>query len=233
MNKSLKVKTSDRNYWLSASLICADVNNLADDVRILELSGIDFLHIDVMDGMFVPRFGMFPEQVAGIRKISSLPMDLHLMVENPEPYFETFRDAGVDYISVHVEVCRHLNRTVSLIKKLGCKAGLAINPATPIEFLPYVLDDIKMINLMGINPGIVGHKLIGFTYEKIRRLKSIVGERDIFIEIDGGVTTESASEMIQAGANMLVCGSSTVFRKEMSITKAIESLRVNIEKSIK
>lgn len=203
-----------RPYQLTASLICGSPTSLGDDIRALEKGGIDSIHFDAMDGLFVPRFGLYPELLKSVKEITSLPVDVHLMIENPERSVKSFIDAGADIIVVHAESTKHLHYVLRSIKELGCKAGVALNPATPLSVLDYVLGDIEMVMLMVINPGIVGHKLIPSMMQKIADLrKKIVDYPNIKIEIDGGVSPESAAEMVKAGADMLVCGTSSIFKK--------------------
>lgn len=225
-----------KKYRLAASLICGNMMRLEEDVRLLMKGGIDFIHFDVMDGLFVPRYGLFPEMFAQMRKFCPLPVDFHMMVEDVEPYIKTFVDAGADQndiFVVHAESTRHLHRAVKKIRDHGLKAGVALNPATPIEVLHYVLEEIELIMLMAINPGIVGHKLIPHMLQKIADTKKLIEGRDnIIIEIDGGVNFESAPQMIARGANMLVCGSQTIFRpQEASIDQKIRDLRQLLDKS--
>lgn len=221
-------------YYLAASLICADMLELTQQIKLLELGGIDFIHFDVMDGSFVPRYGLHPELLQAVNQITKIPVDVHMMVENPEPYIDVFAQAGADYFAVHFESCRHLHRTIGLIRKAGMKPGVALNPATNLAGLEFVLEDIDLIVLMAINPGIVGHKLIARAMEKIRQAKALVGSRDGFlIQVDGGVTPESAPKMIRAGANMLICGSSTIFRpQEAPVDQKINDLRQAINRNV-
>lgn len=221
---------SDKKYHLSASLICADFRRLEDDIKELEKGGIDSIHYDVMDGVFVPRFGLYPEILGTVRGLTKLPVDVHCMVVNAEPYIKTFADAGATTITVHAEGNNNLHRTLKLLYDAGVKAGIALNPATPLGVLDYVLGDIDQVMLMAINPGIVGHKLIPQMMEKITDLKKkLVAHPDIQIVIDGGVTFESAPAMIRAGADVLVCGSSTIFRPGEKVSDKIKELRAAIE----
>ena len=221
-----------RSTKLAASLVCADMLNIGDEVGRVVAGGADYIHFDVMDGMFVPRYGLLPEMLVAVRRVSELPVDVHLMVQNPESYIDIFAKSGANIFAPHVEACPHLHRTVHLINDSGMTAGVALNPATPLDVLKYVLDDIGMVVLMAINPGIVGHKLIPGALEKIRELKAMIGDREILIEIDGGVTPESASHMISAGADVLVCGSSTIFRpQEEPVDIKLKDFRLLIERA--
>lgn len=207
------------SFKLSASLICADILHLEQEIELINKSGCEYIHCDIMDGIFVPRFGLFPEILTHIKKLTKLPLDVHLMTVNPEQYLSVFYEAGADIINVHVEACTHLHRTISQIKKLGIQAGVTLNPATSLTGLDYILDDVDIIQLMAINPGIVGHKLINSMINKISDLKQKIHScgKDILIEIDGGVSPESAALMLQNGADILVCGSSTIFKPDIPI----------------
>ncbi len=220
------MKSSPQKILLSASIICANLLELKNDLRQLEKSGIDHIHFDVMDGTFVQRLGLLPEVLIGIKKVVKVPVDVHLMIENPDSFIPAFINAGADIITVHAESTRHLGRSIRLIKSLGARAGVALNPATPLSVLDYVLDDIDLVMIMAINPGIVGHKLIPAAIEKITHLKSnLANHPNILIEVDGGVTIESAPSMVRAGATMLVCGSATIFKANRPISSGIKKLR--------
>lgn len=217
---------SKKTFLLSASIICANTLDLKTDIRQLEDGGIDYLHFDVMDGAFVPRLGLFPEMLASIKTITKIPISAHLMIEHPDDFIPIFANAGADMIIIHAESTRHMDRSIRLIKNAGTKAGVALNPATPLSVLDYVLDDIDLVMLMAINPGIVGHQLIPGTLKKISDIKNKLRDYpNILIEIDGGVTFKSAPDMIKIGANMLVCGSSTIFKPGRPISKKIKELR--------
>lgn len=224
MNKKRKKYT--KPYYLSVSIICSDMLELKKDLSLLEKGDIDFVHFDVMDGIFVPRYGVYPEILESVKKNIKKPMDVHMMVQNPELYIPTFIKAGADIIVVHAEACLHLHRTIQLIKKNGAKAGVALNPATPLNVLDYIIDDIDMVVLMAINPGIVGHKIISNIYEKISKMRDLVSNRsDFLIQIDGGVNFKSGPKMIMSGANVLVCGASTIFQQDKPIDKKIKDFR--------
>lgn len=217
-----------KRYYLSASLVCANMLEMGNAVKEIESSGCDMIHYDVMDGVFVPRYGLLPELLSAVKPITNLPVYVHMMTVEPEKYVPAFADAGADCIVVHPEACTHLHRTLKTIKDTGKKSGVALNIATPLSVLDYILDDIDMVMLMAINPGIVGHKIIPVVFDKIKDLKAKLierGKEDIIIEIDGGVTLESAPLMLKAGADMLVCGSSTIFKKDRSIHDCVMTLR--------
>jgi ribulose-phosphate 3-epimerase len=192
---------------------------LEDEIKRLVLGGAKSIHFDIMDGIFVPRYGLPPEILVATRSITDLSIDAHMMTVEPEKYIKTFIDAGANFITVHAEACTHLHRTLKIIQENGAKVGIALNHSTPLSALDYILDDIDLILLMAINPGIVGHQLIPKAIEKISDLRTKLGEKykDVIIEIDGGVTFESAPKLLKAGANMLVCGSSTIFKADINV----------------
>lgn len=224
-----------QKYYLAGSLICADPLNIGRDVKKLVKGAIDYIHIDIMDGNFVPRYGLYPEQLKSVKTITKIPMDVHMMTEEPERYIELFAESGVSIMAVHFEACRHLHYTLKKIKEHKMKVGVVLNYATPLSVLDYILDDVDMVELMAINPGIVGHKLIPGVIEKIMDLKKKITEsgKNIFIEIDGGVNLESAPQMIRAGADILVCGTSSIFHDRNSLDKNIKDFRIQIDKVLK
>ena len=197
---------------LSVSVISGDPLTFVEDSKQLELGGIDSYHFDVMDGLFVPRFGLYPEYLRMLREISDLPIDVHLMVSDPEQYLNVFADGKEIRLIPHVESLGHPIRTLMKIADVGAKAGIAINPGTQISIIEPLVDFIDSVMLMAINPGIVGHKLLKNTFQRLEQLKQIIGpEREIKIILDGGVTFENALELLYAGANTIVCGAGTVF----------------------
>lgn len=220
-------------YQLSASIICADLLNLQSEVELLEKGKIDRIHFDVMDGIFVPRYGLPPEVLKFIHAETDIPVTVHMMVQDPEPYIDVFAKAGADAFVFHIEPVFHVSRILRKIKEAGMKAGVALVPATPLNVLDYILDDLDFVMLMAINPGIVGHKLIPQILLKITELKNkLKNYPNIKIEIDGGVTSESAPKMIANGADILVCGSSTIFKLNESVYKKIKELRKVIKDEI-
>lgn len=194
---------------LAPSILSADFSQLKDAVQILDKGGAHLVHIDVMDGHFVPNITLGPPIIESLRKHTKLPFDVHLMISNPDQYLEAFHDAGADLLTVHAEACTHLHRTVQCIKNLGMKAGVALNPATDLSTLKYVLPDIDMVLIMTVNPGFGGQSFIPQCLDKIRELSAYIKENQLSveIEIDGGANLENAEEIIKAGANILVAGS--------------------------
>ena len=219
---------------IAASLICADPLNLMTELDQLIDSKVDLIHFDVMDGHFVPRYGLYPEILKEIKKKKNCPeVDVHMMVSNPEDYIELYANAGADYFSFHVESCNHSHRIIKKIKSTGMKPGIALNPDTPLNFLDWIIQDIEMVVLMTINPGIVGHKFIPELLEKIKLLREIAEEKNpsLIIELDGGVTPETIPSMVKAGADALVCGNGTIFRpNEDTILNKTRFIRDIIEK---
>jgi ribulose-phosphate 3-epimerase len=210
---------------IAPSILSADFARLGDEIKDVERGGADYIHVDVMDGHFVPNITIGPLIVEAIRPVTQLPLDVHLMIENPDQYIEAFAKAGADYITVHVEASRHLHRTIQLIKSTGVKAGVVVNPATPVETLKHVIEDVDLVLLMSVNPGFGGQKFIQSVLPKIRQVKEMANELNpnLEIEVDGGVNEETAKLCIEAGANVLVAGSA-VFNKE-DRAAAIASLR--------
>lgn len=210
---------------IAPSILSADFSKLGEEILAVEKGGADYIHIDVMDGHFVPNITIGPLIVEAIRPITKLTLDVHLMIENPDQYIEAFVKAGADFITVHVETCRHLHRTIQSIKSFGIKAGVVLNPATPVETIQHIIDDIDMVLLMSVNPGFGGQTFIPEVLSKIKKLKQIIDTKglDVDIEIDGGVNPETAKLCKDAGANVLVAGSA-VYNQE-DYTKAISLLR--------
>ncbi|GAB3005399.1 ribulose-phosphate 3-epimerase [Niabella terrae] len=210
---------------IAPSLLAADFLNLQGACDLINNSRADWLHLDVMDGHFVPNISYGPMVIEFVRKVVKKTCDVHLMIEGPGRYIETFRNAGADCLSVHIEACPRLHQDISQIKSLGMKAGVAVNPHTPVSLLSDILHEIDFVNLMSVNPGFGGQKFIPYTLEKIRQLKKMIQERkpEVLIEIDGGVTLENAPEILEAGADVLVAGS-TVFGAADPVT-AIDQLK--------
>ena len=215
---------------LAPSILSADFARLLEDVKKVEKAGCEYLHIDVMDGHFVPNITLGTGIVKSLRKDVNMVFDAHLMIENPDNYIKEFADAGCDIIVVHQEACTHLHRTIQNIKSHGIKAGVALNPATPIETIKYVLQDVDMVLLMSVNPGFGGQSYIPVVTEKIKELKALIDEMnlDIDIEVDGGVKPSNIAEVVNAGANVIVAGSA-IFNAG-NIDEAVKSLRENASK---
>ncbi|MFJ5713354.1 ribulose-phosphate 3-epimerase [Neobacillus sp. NPDC093127] len=210
---------------IAPSILSADFSKLGEEITAVEKAGADYIHIDVMDGHFVPNITIGPLIVEAIRPITKLPLDVHLMIENPDQYIEAFAKAGADYITVHVEACRHLHRTIQNIKSFGIKAGVVLNPATPVESIQHIIGDIDMVLLMSVNPGFGGQKFIPEVLPKIKTVKRMAEEKGLAleIEIDGGVNPETGKLCMEAGANVLVAGSAIYNQPDYA--KAISLIR--------
>ncbi|RBP95196.1 ribulose-5-phosphate 3-epimerase [Cytobacillus firmus] len=201
---------------IAPSILSADFSKLGEEIKDVERGGADYIHVDVMDGHFVPNITIGPLIVDAIRPVTKLPLDVHLMIENPDNYIEAFANAGADYITVHAEACKHLHRTIHFIKSFGVKAGVVLNPATPVNMIEHVIDDIDMVLLMSVNPGFGGQKFIHGVLPKIKAVKEMADAKglNIEIEVDGGVNEETAQLCIEAGANVLVAGSAIYNQKD-------------------
>lgn len=197
---------------LSPSILAADFTKLGEQVHLLDESGAQYVHIDVMDGMFVPSISFGMPLIKSLRKVTDRIFDVHLMVEEPSRYIDEFVECGADLLTVHAEACTHLDRTIDAIKEKGIIAGVALNPATPLSAIEYVLPKVDMVLIMTVNPGFGGQKLIGYTVDKVRDLKRMIEERGLKtdIEVDGGVNTENVGRIMDAGANIIVAGSAVL-----------------------
>lgn len=206
-----------REFILSPSILSADFSKLGDQIEELNKNNIKYIHIDVMDGMFVPSISFGMPVITSIRSKTKAVFDVHLMIEEPSRYIEEFKKAGADLITVHVEACKHLNRTLAMIRQAGIKVGVALNPSTPICELEYVLDMVDMVLLMSVNPGFGGQSYISNVTDKIKALKQMIDSKgyDIDIQVDGGVNKDNVKEIYEAGANVIVAGTA-VFKGDIS-----------------
>ena len=209
---------------IAPSILSANFTRLEEDIKAAENAGAHLLHIDVMDGHFVPNITVGYSVVAAIRKITRLPLDVHLMIEDPDKFIKEFADAGADFLTIHCEASVHLHRTVQLIKQTGTKAGVSINPGTPVAFLDSILSDVDLVLLMSVNPGFGGQQFIPSTLKKLKVLKKMTTDAGIapLIEIDGGVNLKNAKEIADAGADILVMGSA--FFNSGNYLKTMETL---------
>ena len=196
-----------RPVLIAPSILSADFSRLGDEVRAVDRAGADWIHVDVMDGHFVPNITIGPLVVEAIRPVTEKPLDVHLMIAPADPYIEAFAKAGSDVITVHAEAGPHLHRSLSAIRALGKKAGVSLNPGTPEDVLSYVIDDVDLILVMSVNPGFGGQGFIPAMLDKIARIRAMIGERDIRLEVDGGVSAANAGAIAAAGADVLVAGS--------------------------
>lgn len=210
---------------IAPSILAADFAKLGQEVLEVEKAGADWIHIDVMDGHFVPNITMGPIVVDALRPLTELPLDVHLMIENPDRYIEDFAKAGADYITVHVEACPHLHRTIQLIRSFGVKPGVVLNPHTPIETIQHVLEDIDLVLFMTVNPGFGGQKFIHSVVPKVAALSQLIKDKglSVDVQIDGGINEETIVPCAQAGANVFVAGSA-IFGKQ-DRTQALQAIK--------
>ena len=205
---------------ISPSILSADFAHLADGVQQIEAAGADWVHVDVMDGHFVPNLTVGPPMVEALRKVTTLPLDVHLMMTNPDEFIQEFAKAGANILTVHVETCPHLHRTVQAIKEHGMKAGVSLNPATSATTLEHILGDVDLVLVMSVNPGFGGQTFIDSTLDKIRQIRAMISasKGSPYLEVDGGITVKNVASVLKAGANVLVAGSAIFGSDNMSDT---------------
>jgi len=220
------------DYYIAPSLLSADFGRLAEEISAVEKAGADLLHIDVMDGRFVPNITIGPPVVAAIKRCAKLPLDVHLMIVEPEKYIEAFADAGADVLTVHAEATPHLQRAVARVRELGKKAGVSLNPSTSLSGIEWVLTDIDMVLLMTVNPGFGGQAYLPSMTGKIELLRSqlVRAGLSVDIEVDGGIKADNVAEVVRAGANVIVSGSGIFKTKDYG--KTISEMRKNIRKAV-
>lgn len=217
------------NIMIAPSILSADFSKLGQEIRDVEKAGADWIHVDVMDGHFVPNITLGPMIVEAVSRSASLPLDVHLMIENPDKFIPAFAEAGAGFISVHTETCPHLHRTVELIKSSGCRPGVVVNPATPLSVLDWILEDIDFVLIMGVNPGFGGQSFIRSTLDKVHALKQTIVKKGLstLIELDGGVNRETIAEIAAAGTDVFVAGSAVFGSPDYAET--IESFKKAVE----
>jgi ribulose-phosphate 3-epimerase len=215
------------NVKISASILSADFGRLGEQVREAEAAGVDWIHVDVMDGHFVPNLTIGPPIVCALRPVTKLPLDVHLMIEQPERLIPAFAQAGADFLTVHVETCPHLHRTIQQIKELGVKAGVTLNPATPLVTLDEILPDVDLVLVMAVNPGFGGQSYVPGSTAKTARLRQMLAERGLThveLEVDGGIKPQNVAKVVAAGATAVVSGSA-IFNRQASVAANVAALR--------
>jgi ribulose-phosphate 3-epimerase len=222
---------ADRAVHIAPSILSADFARLAEEVHRVEEGGADLLHIDVMDGHFVPNLTIGPPIVESLRKVTKLPLDVHLMITNADAFLADFAEAGADYLTVHVEACPHLHRTVQAIKERGVKAGVTLNPATPLIILEEIVRDVDLLLIMSVNPGFGGQTFIPASLERIRRIRELLDAANptCRLEVDGGIKIGNAGKVVAAGADTLVAGSA-IYAPDIDIASAMRALRAEVDR---
>jgi ribulose-phosphate 3-epimerase len=217
---------------IAPSILSADFSKLAEEIRAVEAAGADWIHADVMDGHFVPNITIGPLIVEAVKRSTALPIDVHLMIENADSYIPAFADAGASYISVQVEACIHLHRTVQLIKASGAKAGVVLNPATPVESLGWIIEDVDYVLIMSVNPGFGGQKFIPASIAKVKAVRKLIEGRglSVLVEVDGGINENTIAEAAAAGADVFVAGSAIFGSRDYR--KTIEILRKRMTEQV-
>ncbi|MFB0535180.1 MAG: ribulose-phosphate 3-epimerase [Anaerolineae bacterium] len=215
---------------IASSILAADFTRLREQVAEAETAGADYIHIDVMDGHFVPNITVGPLVVRAVRRVTRLPLSVHLMIEAPESYLDAFAEAGADTLTVHVETCPHLHRTVQQIKELGTKAGVSLNPATPLVSLEEMLEYVDLILLMTVNPGFGGQEFIESSLPRIRRLREMLAAKGLEVElgVDGGINAETAPRVVAAGADVLIAGEA-IFGAREGVAEAMRRIRESLQ----
>ncbi|MBN1473415.1 MAG: ribulose-phosphate 3-epimerase [Syntrophaceae bacterium] len=218
---------------IAPSILSADAARLGEEIASVDKAGADWIHVDVMDGRFVPNITMGPAIIGSLRKSTKLPFDVHLMIKSPEAYIQSFADAGADYITVHVEAASHLHRTIELIKKIGKKAGVSLNPATPLSAIEEILPDVDLLLIMSVNPGFGGQKFIKSSLSKIRRVAEMIAKlpKKPLLEVDGGVNLENIGDIAKAGADVLVAGAAVFGTEDYKKTINAMKAAANADKS--
>ena len=219
------------SFKLAPSILSADFSRLGDQIREAEAAGVDWIHVDVMDGHFVPNITIGPLIVRAIRPVTQLPLDVHLMIENPERYLADFADAGADYLTVHVETCPHLHRTLQQIKALGVKAGVTLNPATPLSTLEEILPMVDQVLIMSVNPGFGGQSYIESSTRKIAKVRQMLNgiRSSAEVAVDGGINPQTILRAAEAGASVFIAGSA-IFNTKASIAENVNALRKSLQR---